>query len=289
MDTSSGRQGIPSGSRTAYLTVGQVRDWILYRESEILQEPAKDQFPISDGDIQTLQDVIAGKTVADSRSVDALLQLLAALETGRVKATGRLNRFADTSLPRSLPAHYWPHLTFTNRTPSVGWETYSQTCATLKTEPGGRFWSHLLFDAKRVLTVWPPYTVRGQPTGEEVGLLDPAAQPRHVEASRDVRKADRRLRPAPESKRIAVFRDGAQIGALSNLCAHQNGPIGEGRIIDGCVTCPWHGYQYRLEDGCAPPPFTERLVTYRVRIAHGVVEVDPRPLPPGTSAAMRYE
>ena len=55
------------------------------------------------------------------------------------------------------------------------------------------------------------------------------------------------------------------------------------------MTCPWHGYQYRLEDGCAPPPFTEKLTTYRVRIAHGVVEVDPRPLPPGTAAAMRYE
>jgi nitrite reductase/ring-hydroxylating ferredoxin subunit len=98
-----------------------------------------------------------------------------------------------------------------------------------------------------------------------------------------------RIVVAPDGERIAVFRDGAQIGALSNLCAHQNGPIGEGRIIDGCVTCPWHGYQYRLEDGCAPPPFTEKLVTYRVRVAHGVVEVDPRPLPKGTSAAMKYE
>src|SRR5207247_5770858 len=82
-----------------------------------------------------------------------------------------------------------------------------------------------------------------------------------------------RIVAAPDGERIAVFRDGAQIGALSNLCAHQHGPIGEGRIIDGCVTCPWHGYQYRLKDGCAPPPFTEKLVTYRVRVAHGVVEV----------------
>jgi nitrite reductase/ring-hydroxylating ferredoxin subunit/DMSO/TMAO reductase YedYZ heme-binding membrane subunit len=98
-----------------------------------------------------------------------------------------------------------------------------------------------------------------------------------------------RIVTPPDGERIAVFRDGTQIGALSNLCAHQNGPIGEGRIIDGCVTCPWHGYQYRLEDGRAPPPFTEKLVTYRVRIAHGVVEVDPRPLPPGTAAAVRYE
>jgi len=95
-----------------------------------------------------------------------------------------------------------------------------------------------------------------------------------------------RIVVAPDGERIAVFRDGVQIGALTNLCAHQNGPLGEGRIIDGCVTCPWHGYQYRLEDGCAPPPFTERLVTYRVRLARGVIEVDPAPLPPGTKAAI---
>ena len=95
-----------------------------------------------------------------------------------------------------------------------------------------------------------------------------------------------RIIVAPDGERIAVFRDGAQIGALTNLCAHQNGPLGEGRIIDGCVTCPWHGYQYRLEDGCAPPPFAEKLVTYRVRLNAGVIEVDPTPLPPGTKAAI---
>jgi nitrite reductase/ring-hydroxylating ferredoxin subunit/DMSO/TMAO reductase YedYZ heme-binding membrane subunit len=95
-----------------------------------------------------------------------------------------------------------------------------------------------------------------------------------------------RIVTAPDGERIAVFRDGTQIGALSNLCAHQNGPIGEGQIIDGCVTCPWHGYQYRLHDGCAPPPFTEKLATYRVRFANGLIEVDPHPLPPGTPAAI---
>lgn len=95
-----------------------------------------------------------------------------------------------------------------------------------------------------------------------------------------------RIVTASGGERIALFRDGDQIGALTNLCAHQNGPLGEGRIIDGCVTCPWHGYQCRLADGCAPPPFTERLVTYRVRLNQGVIEVDPRPLPPGTPASI---
>jgi nitrite reductase/ring-hydroxylating ferredoxin subunit/DMSO/TMAO reductase YedYZ heme-binding membrane subunit len=95
-----------------------------------------------------------------------------------------------------------------------------------------------------------------------------------------------RIVAAPDGERIAVFRDGEQIGALTNLCAHQQGPLGEGRIIDGCVTCPWHGYQYQLADGCAPAPFTEKLVTYRVRLNGGMVEVDPRPLAPGTPAAI---
>jgi len=96
-----------------------------------------------------------------------------------------------------------------------------------------------------------------------------------------------RIVAAPGGERIAVFRDGDEIGAVTNLCAHQNGPLGEGRIIDGCITCPWHGYQYQLADGCAPAPFTERLATHRVRINVGNVEVDPKPLPPGTPAAIK--
>jgi nitrite reductase/ring-hydroxylating ferredoxin subunit/DMSO/TMAO reductase YedYZ heme-binding membrane subunit len=95
-----------------------------------------------------------------------------------------------------------------------------------------------------------------------------------------------RIVTAPDGERIAVFRDGNQIGALTNLCAHQNGPLGEGCIVNGLVTCPWHGYEYRLEDGCAPPPFTEKLATYRVRLRDGIVEVDPNVLPPGTKAAI---
>lgn len=80
----------------------------------------------------------------------------------------------------------------------------------------------------------------------------------------------------------AVFRDGDRLAAVSNVCAHQNGPLGEGRIVDGCVTCPWHGYQYRLLDGRAPPPFTERIATYELSRDGGRVLIDPRPNPPGT-------
>ncbi len=86
-------------------------------------------------------------------------------------------------------------------------------------------------------------------------------------------------------ERVAVFRHGARVSALSNVCRHQGGPLGEGRIVDGCVTCPWHGYQYRPEDGCSPPPFTERVPTHDVAVVDGRVLVRARANPPGTPVA----
>jgi len=83
-------------------------------------------------------------------------------------------------------------------------------------------------------------------------------------------------------ERVAVFRYGDRVSAVSNVCQHQNGPLGEGRVIDGCITCPWHGFQYDPATGASPPPFTERVPTFRVRIEDGEVLVHPRPLPPGT-------
>jgi hypothetical protein len=71
----------------------------------------------------------------------------------------------------------------------------------------------------------------------------------------------------------AVFNDGGSFSAIGHRCAHQNGPLGEGRIIDGRVICPWHGYEYDLRDGCAPAPFTERVPTYPLRVENGVIFV----------------
>ena len=76
-------------------------------------------------------------------------------------------------------------------------------------------------------------------------------------------------------ERIAVFKYNGKISALSNVCRHQNGPLGEGRIVDGCVTCPWHGYQYDPGTGVSPPPFDDVVETYATRVIGGVVLVNP--------------
>jgi methionine sulfoxide reductase heme-binding subunit len=83
-------------------------------------------------------------------------------------------------------------------------------------------------------------------------------------------------------ERVAIFRYDGKVSAVSNVCQHQNGPLGEGKIIDGCITCPWHGYQYRPQDGAAPAPFKERVPTFRVKIIDGTVFVCPKPNMAGT-------
>jgi sulfoxide reductase heme-binding subunit YedZ len=85
-----------------------------------------------------------------------------------------------------------------------------------------------------------------------------------------------------QGERIAVFRYDGQISAISNVCRHQDGPLGEGRIVDGCITCPWHGYQYAPDTGASPPPFTDKVATFQTKIVDGMVLVHPCPHPLGT-------
>ena len=83
-------------------------------------------------------------------------------------------------------------------------------------------------------------------------------------------------------ERVAIFKYDGKISAISNVCQHQNGPLGEGEIIDGCITCPWHGFQYLPETGASPPPFTEKVPTFNVKIADGKVFVNRKPNKAGT-------
>jgi nitrite reductase/ring-hydroxylating ferredoxin subunit len=75
-------------------------------------------------------------------------------------------------------------------------------------------------------------------------------------------------------EKAAVFLTEGKISAVHSVCKHQMGPLGEGQIINGCITCPWHGFQYRPEDGCSPPPFEEKLATYQLRIIEDQIEIN---------------
>ena len=73
---------------------------------------------------------------------------------------------------------------------------------------------------------------------------------------------------------LLVVRDGGQVRVLAERCTHRGGPLSEGEISDGCVTCPWHGSVFRLSDGSVergPAAYPQPALA--VRVEAGMVEV----------------
>lgn len=70
-----------------------------------------------------------------------------------------------------------------------------------------------------------------------------------------------------------------RIYALTESCPHQGGPLGEGQIADGCITCPWHGRQFSLTDGACLTSPKDRIDFYPVQVVDGMVQVKPVPVP----------
>ena len=85
-----------------------------------------------------------------------------------------------------------------------------------------------------------------------------------------------------DKERIAVYSHDNSLYAIHNVCKHQGGPLGEGKILDGCITCPWHGYQYLPQNGQSPPPFKEKVSTYNIKVINNKVWLNPVALAEGT-------
>jgi nitrite reductase/ring-hydroxylating ferredoxin subunit/uncharacterized membrane protein len=86
---------------------------------------------------------------------------------------------------------------------------------------------------------------------------------------------------------LTVLRQGADVLALADQCAHLGGPLHQGRLTDDgdgpCVTCPWHGSTFRLTDGAVVHgPATARQPAFDTRVVEGgMVQVRPaRPARP---------
>lgn len=61
---------------------------------------------------------------------------------------------------------------------------------------------------------------------------------------------------------LAVFRNNDAFFALASHCPHQGGPIAEGEIVNGYVECPWHKFQFSVEEGSGPPGFPDCIPYY---------------------------
>ena len=81
----------------------------------------------------------------------------------------------------------------------------------------------------------------------------------------------RRVRAGEQE--LALVRIGDEFYATNGACLHLHGPLGEGRVDDHVLTCPWHGWQYDVRTGLNLFDHAIRVETYEVRVEGGDVKV----------------
>lgn len=69
---------------------------------------------------------------------------------------------------------------------------------------------------------------------------------------------------------IAVANVDGTYFAISNTCAHAQGPLGEGTLSGSIVTCPNHGWQYDVRDGACKTQ-DAKVATYPVKVVGNAV------------------
>ncbi|MDH4140440.1 MAG: Rieske 2Fe-2S domain-containing protein [Coriobacteriia bacterium] len=109
--------------------------------------------------------------------------------------------------------------------------------------------------------------------GELLGVMEEPQGDVEVPAflARDV--APGQIRHVKIGKRdVAVANVDGDFFALSNVCRHAFGPLGEGFMDEHVVMCPWHGWRYDVRDGTTDHPNAD-VRTYDVVVRDGAVFV----------------
>lgn len=73
-----------------------------------------------------------------------------------------------------------------------------------------------------------------------------------------------------ERTRIALTYKDGKFGAISGICNHVGGPLGEGTVAGDYVVCPWHGWKFHCTTGQGEPGFeADQVPSYEVEERDG--------------------
>ncbi len=76
------------------------------------------------------------------------------------------------------------------------------------------------------------------------------------------------------------YRDG-EFGAISGICNHAGGPLGDGRLDGEYIVCPWHNWKFHCRTGDGEPGSEEdRVPRHAVRVEAGRLLVNLTPSTP---------
>jgi len=76
-----------------------------------------------------------------------------------------------------------------------------------------------------------------------------------------------------DGEKILLSRRGSIVTCFQNSCAHLGLALDDGEVVNGIITCPYHGFQYDLASGeCLTAPAVQ-LQPHSVRVIGNRVEV----------------
>jgi nitrite reductase/ring-hydroxylating ferredoxin subunit len=71
----------------------------------------------------------------------------------------------------------------------------------------------------------------------------------------------------------AICNVGGTVRALSGVCIHRGGPLGQGQIHEGNVVCPYHLWEFDCASGEYDYDPTKRVPTFEVKVEDGDIFV----------------
>jgi len=75
-------------------------------------------------------------------------------------------------------------------------------------------------------------------------------------------------------KKILIAMEKGEVYAIDNTCTHDNGAIGQSRVVQGEVQCPRHGARFDIKSGRATQlPAVMDIKTYKTKVENGDVLV----------------
>jgi nitrite reductase/ring-hydroxylating ferredoxin subunit len=72
----------------------------------------------------------------------------------------------------------------------------------------------------------------------------------------------------------AICNAGGEIRAMSGVCPHEGGPLGQGNVVQGMVVCPWHMWEFDSCSGACLVDDRMGIPIYRVKVEDSAVLVD---------------
>lgn len=76
---------------------------------------------------------------------------------------------------------------------------------------------------------------------------------------------------------VMLLKQKDTIYALGNVCSHLSGPLSEGKIMPGCVECPWHASRFDIASGSViDGPATFPQPVFDVQVADGQIQLRTR-------------